>query len=587
VEDQHGVNDVPGQVDLTQMGRDDSDPNTYKLFWSWDSIDQWTGSGQTGDACALFDTDSPGDGNVDFAVCARINNLNANPNDVRIVPAAAGKPVYLFTCGDKRNDRCSTPSPVNYNAGEVLAGEIGTLSTNISLITATDPFPGGTSYNLDSTVEVDIPKSKIPGDEALVNVCSYPSAGNGGNNNPFDCVVTPGAGFLKIVKNAGADATTNFTFTVNPAPEPPNPATQTITGTNQTKALPALIGSNYSVTEAVPAGWVLTSASCTIEGLNVSTGTYNSGANNVTGIRVASGRVTTCTFNDVSFAKLTVQKIVINDNGGTNVVSDFPLFVNGQQVTSGVQNTLMPGSYTVSETSLAGYTAVIGGDCASNGTITLGYGDVRTCTITNNDQAATLIVKKIVVNNNGGTKVASNFSFSVNSGSPVSFEADAQNNLTVNEGTYTVAESTVSGYTASYSNCTNVFVAKGGSATCTITNDDQKTVTDGNTVQRWVLHDTFTLTDFRPGASDAGSATVTFRLYGDAACTSPVGAAETVGLNVSTHTASTSSGVTVANSGSYYWRVTYSGDSYNEGYTTTCGEEVTRIQAKDDTHSDF
>ena len=46
----------------------------------------------------------------------------------------------------------------------------------------------------------------------LVNVCSYPSAGNGGNNNPFDCIVNPGGGFLVIVKNAGNDTTTSFPF---------------------------------------------------------------------------------------------------------------------------------------------------------------------------------------------------------------------------------------------------------------------------------------------------------------------------------------------------------------------------------------
>jgi len=37
--DQQGANDVPYQSDLTQMGRDDSDPSYYQIFWSWDSID--------------------------------------------------------------------------------------------------------------------------------------------------------------------------------------------------------------------------------------------------------------------------------------------------------------------------------------------------------------------------------------------------------------------------------------------------------------------------------------------------------------------------------------------------------------------
>ena len=91
-----------------------------------------------------------------------------------------------------------------------------------------------------------------------------------------------------------------------------------------------------------------------------------------------------------------------------------------------------------------------------------------------------LIVKKLVINNDGGTKVATDFSFSVNVGTATAFLQDGGdplkglNNLTVDEGTYSVVEPSVAGYTTSYDNCTDVFVPDGGSATCTITNDDQQ-----------------------------------------------------------------------------------------------------------------
>ena len=92
----------------------------------------------------------------------------------------------------------------------------GTRSAGSNLITHSDPFPAGESYNHDSTVEIHILKTFIPETEVLVNVCSYPSAGNGGNNNPFDCIVSPGGGFLQIVKDAGAGVTSpNFTFDVH------------------------------------------------------------------------------------------------------------------------------------------------------------------------------------------------------------------------------------------------------------------------------------------------------------------------------------------------------------------------------------
>ena len=63
----------------------------------------------------------------------------------------------------------------------------------------------------------------------------------------------------------------------------------------------------------------------------------------------------------------------------------------------------------------------------------------------NNDQPATLIVKKVVVNDNGGTKQAQNFSFQVNGGAAQPFEADGQNDLTVDAGTYNVVEPAVAG----------------------------------------------------------------------------------------------------------------------------------------------
>src|SRR5918995_4664415 len=133
VVDQGGANDVnASQVDLTQMGRDDEDATTYKLFWSWDATDDWTGAGQTGDACALFDND--GDGNVNFAVCARISNPDADPNTVKLT---ADSPM-LFACTDARDDRCSQPTEIALITG-VQAGALGSRDPNANLITDTDP----------------------------------------------------------------------------------------------------------------------------------------------------------------------------------------------------------------------------------------------------------------------------------------------------------------------------------------------------------------------------------------------------------------------------------------------------------------
>ena len=106
------------------------------------------------------------------------------------------------------------------------------------------------------------------------------------------------------------------------------------------------------------------------------------------------------------------------------------------------------------------------------------------------NQAGTLTVKKLVVNDNGGTAVATNFKFTVNCGTATSFKADPGNNdglhglntVTVPPGSYSVAEDgTPITYTATLSaGCTGT-VAGGGSAECTITNDDNPPVCNDGT----------------------------------------------------------------------------------------------------------
>ena len=149
-----------------------------------------------GDACGLFNNATPPTPTSISVVCARVSNLNADPNDVRILELAAGKPVYLFNCSDKKNDRCTNPDPVAYTAGEVTAGQIGALASG-NLITETDPFgpafPNGPgeAYPHDTTIDVRIPNNKVPTGSMRERLL-IPAAGNGGNNNPFDCIVTPG-----------------------------------------------------------------------------------------------------------------------------------------------------------------------------------------------------------------------------------------------------------------------------------------------------------------------------------------------------------------------------------------------------------
>src|SRR5262249_10296325 len=153
-----------------------------------------------------------------------------------------------------------------------------------------------------------IRKAFLPSGSQLANVCSYPSAGNGGNNNPFDCIVSPGGGFLEIKKvaNASTTSTTNFNFVVNPIPSG-EPSNYTIPGSGQTPAIGVAIGNgSETVTETVPQNWSLTAASCTLEG-GAGTGSFDNANHRVTGITIESGKITTCTFTN-NEASLTLAK---------------------------------------------------------------------------------------------------------------------------------------------------------------------------------------------------------------------------------------------------------------------------------------
>ena len=91
---------------------------------------------------------------------------------------------------------------------------------------------------------------------------------------------------------------------------------------------------------------------------------------------------------------INVVKLVINDNGGTKKVSDFPLFVNGTSVVSGDTNSFAApaGVYSITETSNANYKRTFSGDCDTNGQIGLIPGDNKFCIITNDDIGAPVLV---------------------------------------------------------------------------------------------------------------------------------------------------------------------------------------------------
>lgn len=197
------------------------------------------------------------------------------------------------------------------------------------------------------------------------------------------------------------------------------------------------------------------------------TATFSGGCDTSGVVTLAAGDNKTCTItNEEKPAKLIVTKVVVKDNGGTKVVSDFPLFVDQTGVTSGTTNTFDSGSHVVSETNQTGYEGTISGDCDANGNVTLVPGQTKSCTITNDDIQPKLTVTKVV---SGGTAQVSDFPLFVGQ---TSVTSGVQNGF--NAGAYTVSETNQTGYTGGISgDC-----ASNGSITlnladvkaCTITN---------------------------------------------------------------------------------------------------------------------
>ena len=178
--------------------------------------------------------------------------------------------------------------------------------------------------------------------------------------------------------------------------------------------------------------------------------------------------------NDDQPATLTLSKLVANDDGGTAVAGDFQAYIDSDPVAWGVAQSLDAGSYTASEGGLAGYTASDwGGDCAADGSIILQPGDVKGCSISNDDQPATLTLSKLVANDDGGTAVAGDFQAYIDS-DPVAWGV-AQS---LDAGSDTASEDGLAGYTASDwgGDCAadgSIILQPGDVKSCSISNDDQ------------------------------------------------------------------------------------------------------------------
>jgi hypothetical protein len=343
--DDAGANDQPAQVDLNCFSRADNVSGRLWVQWTWDDINSWTGAGQTGDACALIDTDN--DGNANYAFCARIYNPNGDPT--QIAQVTPGSPI-LYKCTDNAPDRCTSKTHV----------ELLDASSVCTINQVADGFPGlgDDGYDIQAQCNLkltDLSPTATNANIDLLNVCSFPSGSP--NSNPFDCVVTPAAGFLVITKaTTPTNADAYFAYTLRNDGNTIN-ATATngedqwaVQGGAESAALPILPGT-YSLNEQMPTNWNLNSISCTRDGSSVGT---TSGSNST--FTIVQGQTTTCAFTNTLTASQTITFTVTVTNNSAEAVTLFSL-----------ADTENPGAVTPTYVTLNGV-----GTCATGGSIVSG-----------------------------------------------------------------------------------------------------------------------------------------------------------------------------------------------------------------------
>lgn len=319
-----------------------------------------------------------------------------------------------------------------------------------------------------------------PYHQRVLNMDGAPGTGNQDRSLQASAVILlPYITITKVVQS-GTALPSDFSFTINPAVN--GTATYGIPyGQNSVTIFNVTPDGNYTITESGPTGYGFvsgTGSNCTFSSstatASVAQGTYGK-------VKNAS-----CTFtNALQTGTITLIKNVINNNGGTAGANDFGLTIGGTAVTSGQTLTLPTGSYAINEAGLSGYAfvSITGTGCpaALDGTVSLTNSANITCTITNDDIAPSLTLVKTVTNDNGGTAQPTDWILTATGPTSISGAGGVTSGTTFKAGTYTLSESgSTTGYAPSAWNCvggtqngSSITLGLGGSATCTINNDDQ------------------------------------------------------------------------------------------------------------------
>lgn len=323
-----GADDQPGQKDLNLQGIYQAAPGDLWVEWQWD--DTAISGGNTGDACALFDSGTT-NGKVNFAVCVTIAGTPA---------AQASNSPRVYTCGDGKPDRCTS-----------TYAQVPLMNTACAVVNpVTDPFTGLPASHKDTkdtraVCHIDFAAVGGATNAKLINTCSYPSQEP--TSAPSDCVLIPADSFLKIVKNVSPiNGTFNFMSTANATG-----CAITTVGLTGDCTVGIASGIAFSVTETAQTNFAISGTPlCTN-----STTTQSYGNGTISNLKAASGTTVTCTFTNVQ--RTGAIEITKQRTGTTVKLSGAEFTISGVAGTlttdsSGIAcaGGLPLGDYTVTET---------------------------------------------------------------------------------------------------------------------------------------------------------------------------------------------------------------------------------------------
>jgi Prealbumin-like fold domain len=434
--------DQPGQKDLSAHAVATPSQGDLWVSWKWDVTG--LSGGNTGDACALFDTDNPADFKVNSALCLTISGDPANDTNTRV-----------YRCGDDKVDRCTSPvtqvSPIH-------------SICDVSQPANSDPFHANQADTV-AVCHVNLPDLSVGGNAAnLVNTCSYPSEQP--NSDPSDCVLIPRDAFIQIVKNATPDNQGSFPFKLDGATTGivfPTSQSNTATGDESSNTIAIKSGTpSHSVQELVPSGWDLTGATCTgASGSGTSNGTPDLATGTISGIIAASDNTVVCTFNDRKRASIDISKSGSDSGAQTGAV--FTLYPGAD--TSGTPvgtctvdangdcgpsdpsfGNLVPGQYTIDETTVPnGYNKP--GTLPQ--TVTLTAGQAFTVSYTDQAQPGSVTITK--VDDAGAAVNGATFQLyspqGISNGAPTGNAVSGKSCQTAGAGTCTISNVTPGLYT--------------------------------------------------------------------------------------------------------------------------------------------